>query len=464
MEMVASEGRARPGTGELACATSVERSGDEIPAREGTGSANTGASLESEAHVVALWQAIASAADHAETLEEASQECLDAVCHLTGWPVGHLYLVRNDDLVSTSVWHLQEPERFAALRRATAATRLTIGRGLPSEVLATRQPVWIDDLSLHPNFPRARVAGELGVRSAFAFPVILGSQVVAVLEFFSPAHVALDQALLDLVARVGSQLSRVAERRRAAVRLASSDERLRRILETANESFISMDSGGSVTEWNQCAESTFGWARHEVLGRSLAELLVPARHREAHRRGVERFVATGQGKVVGTTIELTALHRRGHEIPIELAIWAFDEGGEWSFNALIRDISARKDAEARLRASERRLAEAQQVAGVGSWEWDLATNDVAWSDELYRIYGVAPEVTQASHAAFLDLVDVRDRPRVVETLSAAMTSGTPFDMDLRVNRPDGCLRVIHARGEVLWEKGQACACEARPAT
>lgn len=60
------------------------------------------------------------------------------------------------------------------------------------------------------------------------------------------------------------------------------------------------------------------------------------------------------------------MHRDGHELPIELAIWAFHERAEWTFNALIRDISVRKDAQERLRASERRLAEAQKVSGIGS--------------------------------------------------------------------------------------------------
>lgn len=114
------------------------------------------------------------------------------------------------------------------------------------------------------------------------------------LEFFSPAPAPVDHVRLDLVAKVGSQLSRLAERERAAERLATSDER--RILETANESYISMNADGAITEGNECTESTFGWPRHEVLGRPLAEVLVPARYREAHRRGVERFVATGQAR------------------------------------------------------------------------------------------------------------------------------------------------------------------------
>ena len=406
-----------------------------------------------DAHVVKLWEAIASAANHADTLEEAAQECLDAVCSLTGWPVGHLYVVTGSALVPTTVWHLEDPEGFPALRQATASASLAVGEGLPGEVAACGHPVWIADVTQHPNFPRAAMPGGLEVGGAFAFPILLGTEVVAVLEFFSPAPAPVDHVLLDLVAKVGSQLSRVVERERAAERLAMSDERLRRILETANESYISMNADGAITEWNECAESTFGWLRHEVLGRPLAEVLVPARYREAHQRGVERFLATGQGKVVGTTVELSALHRDGHELPIELAIWAFDEGAEWTFNALIRDISVRKDAEERLKASERRLAEAQKVIGVGSWEWDTLADSVVWSDELYRIFGQSPEAFEPSLPALLALIDVRDRGWVAEALGNSKASGEPFEFEYRFTRPDGRQRVMHAKGEAIVVNG-----------
>jgi PAS domain S-box-containing protein len=157
---------------------------------------------------------------------------------------------------------------------------------------------------------------------------------------------------------------------------------------------------------------------------------------------------------VGTTVELTALHRRGYEIPVELAIWAFGESTGWTFNGLIRDISGRKESEERLRASERRLADAQQVAGVGSWEWQLVTDTVVWSDELYRLYGLTPESFE-TYQTFLDLVDERDRLRVAETLVASKASGKPFEFDHRITRPDGRLRVLHAKGEVLFDNGQA---------
>ena len=81
-----------------------------------------------------------------------------------------------------------------------------------------------------------------------------------------------------------------------------------------------MASDGTIQGWNAQAEATFGWRRDQVLGRSLAETIIPLRHREAHLNGLRRFLATGEGPILNQRIEIDALHREGHEFPIELTI------------------------------------------------------------------------------------------------------------------------------------------------
>src|SRR5207237_6932323 len=83
----------------------------------------------------------------------------------------------------------------------------------------------------------------------------------------------------------------------------------------------------------------------EAIGRRLDELFIPPSYRPAHRHGLEHFLATGTGRALGQRLELTALDRWGREFPIELKVWAIQEGSSWSFNAFIRDVSERKQAE-----------------------------------------------------------------------------------------------------------------------
>ena len=119
--------------------------------------------------------AVAVAANQADALPDAAQVCLDAVCGLTGWPVGHLCLAAGDggvDLLPTSVWHLEEPDRYRPFHRLSSLTCLTAGVGLPGQVLEGRRPVWIPDITECAAFPAAALAAELGLTSALGVPVV----------------------------------------------------------------------------------------------------------------------------------------------------------------------------------------------------------------------------------------------------------------------------------------------------
>ena len=110
------------------------------------------------------------------------------------------------------------------------------------------------------------------------------------------------------------------DRLQALARLADSEARARLIVDTAHDAFIGIDTAGHIVSWNAQAEATLGWSRDEALGRDMATLVVPPAYREAHQRGMERFLASGEAPVVNRRLELTALHRAGHELPIEITI------------------------------------------------------------------------------------------------------------------------------------------------
>lgn len=104
--------------------------------------------------------------------------------------------------------------------------------------------------------------------------------------------------------------------------LAASAERTRRILESANDAFVAINSDGIITEWNHQAEMTFGWQRNEAIGQRLSTMLIPLEHRHAHESGLHRFVANGQGAAVNNRIELMASTKDRGEIAVELIISA----------------------------------------------------------------------------------------------------------------------------------------------
>ena len=140
-----------------------------------------------------------------------------------------------------------------------------------------------------------------------------------------------------------------------AEQLRLSEERTLGILSHAPDAFIAMDHHGRITDWNDQAQATLGWERAEVLGRAVAEVVIPPRMRDAHAAGLRSFVHSGAGPVVNRRIEVMALHRAGHEIPIELSIGALRAGEVFTAIAFLHDITERKHVQARLAAGEQRL-------------------------------------------------------------------------------------------------------------
>ena len=263
---------------------------------------------------------------------------------------------------------------------------------------------------------------------------------------------ALALQLLDMLASERSlreQGERQAERTaQLLASLKKSEEHSRAILQFADDAFISIDAQGVITAWNDRAVETFGWSEADAIGRQLAETIIPSRHRAAHERGLQHFLATGEGPVLNGRIEMTAWRQDGLEIPVELAIWPTRSDDTWTFNAFVRDISERHRAQQDLRNNERRLADAQEIAALGSWEWDSPADTMSWSIQLYRIHGLAVG-TPIGFESFLAHTHPEDRDRVERAFRAALESGKPFELDHRILVDGGGERVVHARGEAV---------------
>ncbi len=153
-----------------------------------------------------------------ESFEEALQRCVDAVCEMSGWPVGHVYLAPDADvqeLRPTNIWYVSGATRYDAFRDVTERTTFALGIGLPGRIWKSGQPAWIVNVQTDPNFPRAKLCDHIGVKGAFGFPVKIKGQLVAVLEFFADEEMDPDENLLMMVRAVGEQIGRVLERQRA---------------------------------------------------------------------------------------------------------------------------------------------------------------------------------------------------------------------------------------------------------
>jgi diguanylate cyclase (GGDEF)-like protein/PAS domain S-box-containing protein len=179
------------------------------------------AALARETGFIRLLQRVSVASNETSSGRDALETGLRMIAEHTGWPVGHIYLVDEDGetLRSSNIWVRPDDDRLLPFLQVTTATPFRAGTGLPGRVLAAKQPSWICDVTTDDNFPRRSAARDSGLAAAFAFPVLVGSEVTAVLEFFTSEPLQPDDALCEVMGQIGTQLGRVVEREIAQQRL-----------------------------------------------------------------------------------------------------------------------------------------------------------------------------------------------------------------------------------------------------
>ncbi len=247
-----------------------------------------------------------------------------------------------------------------------------------------------------------------------------------------------------------------AARNEAVTALQESEEKFRKISSSAQDAIIMMDNGGRISFWNQAAEKVLGYSQEEALGRELHLWLAPERFRQRYQQGFETFQASGEGAVIGQTLELSALRKNGEEFPIELSVSAVKLKGCWNAIGILRDISERKlverklirakeTAEAATRAKSEFLANMSHeirtpMNGV------IAATDLALSEELSPKLEHYLKIISASAYSLLGIIN--------DILDFSKIEAGKLDLDSRPFKLDDVLdRVTDLFSPKAGEKG-----------
>ncbi|HEX6636678.1 MAG TPA: PAS domain S-box protein [Steroidobacteraceae bacterium] len=282
------------------------------------------------------------------------------------------------------------------------------------------------------------VAGALALR--FERGGTLGYE-TAVSVFALTGVIAFSAFVLINAAR-GERADRL--RRQAELALRLSEERNQLIVETSLDGVITINLHGRITGWNTQAEKMFGWSRSEAMDRELAELIIPEAQRTAHREGLARYVTTGAARLLNKRVELSALHRAGHEFPVELAITPIGFGDDLMFSGFVRDITSRNRAEAALRESEQRFRTTANAAPVMIW-MSGPDKRCTWFNQRWLDF-VGREMEQEVGDGWTDNVHPADFDRTLDTYHAAFDARRPYEMEYRLQRDDGAWRWVLERG------------------
>ena len=279
---------------------------------------------------------------------EAVPQILQSVCEALGWQTGALWRVDRDSNVLRYVEGWQSPvadvERF---RSISANTNFSRGIGLPGRVWSTAQPHWIADVTdfaRENNFPRAQVAARDGLHAAFGFPIMLGGEVLGVMEFFSHSIQQPDHDLLEMMSNIGSQIGQFVERRQAERELKNSEERYRDLFENANDLIQSAAPDGSLIYVNRAWRETLGYTEEEVCNLTLFDIIHP--DSLAHCMEMLKQVMSGEKL---DHIEAMFVTKEGRTITVEgSSSCNFKDGKPVATRSIFRDITERKRFEAEL--------------------------------------------------------------------------------------------------------------------
>ena len=273
-------------------------------------------------------------------------------------PVALVSLVTDCRQVFPSAVGLPEPW---ATQRQTP-----LSHSFCQHVVAADAPLVVSDARLDERLSTNLAIPELGVVAYAGYPLrapdghTLGSFCVIDTRprDWSPTELG---TIADLAATVEAEIAI----RLSHAELVAQAQRTHAILDVAVDAFVSADASGVVCAWNRAAEQLFGWSEVEALGRSLDDLIMPARLRGGHRAGMDGAEATGRVPHAGQRRELIAVDRAGREFPVEVMMQAHMENGERLFHAFVHDISDRKNREQALIDSEARFRSLFESAPIG---------------------------------------------------------------------------------------------------
>ena len=380
--------------------------------------------------------ALSNLLNQGQSLQTTARQMMQTICENLGWDVGAFWEVAGDRIQCTDLWVAPEAQNEQVLDLCRDQ-KMPKGIGLTGEVWATGEALWVSDFRVPSRFPRAPLAARAGMLAAFAFPITVGGEVAGAMEFFSAQPREPQQDLLPVMTLIGAQIGAFIERRRTLQALRSSEERYRLVSETAQDAIFTMDERSTILFCNRAVERILGYKPEELTGKPLATI-IPENLREAHSRGIERYLRTRTPTIPWKGVELPALHKDGHEVPCEISFGAWTSGDQTIFTGFARDVTdrirarselqqaleleqqARADAESSRAQLERRADEEASFRHLAS----ALTGAVEMTDVLLEITSRATQVTRAD-GVYVERIVTVGGAKLVEVVSSAGRGAPP---------------------------------------
>jgi PAS domain S-box-containing protein len=359
--------------------------------------------LKKETALVELLKTVAIAANESESVESAIQVCLNKVCQLMKWQMGHVALsVKNspDEVITMPLWYLDDRKRFEKVLREMKDVSFPKGVGLIGRVLESGKAIWIKDVTKESTFTQTKLAKEFGMKASFAFPILLHNKVLGVLTFFSEKAEEPDEKLLEAMTSIGTQLGQAIARKEAEEELQTSEERHRLLFESNPQPAYVYDLETlRFIAVNEATVRHYGFSREELLTKMTVKDIRPP---EKVAEFLERIKQVNPEQ---DTILAPSVHRKkdGTVIDVEITSHVLSFAGRQAEIVLVNDVTERKRAEEEIRRSEEKYRNILETIEEGYFEANLAGEFTFCNDALCRMSGfTSDELMELNSKQYVD--------------------------------------------------------------
>ena len=407
----------------------------------------------------------------AKTEEELGNACLSVALEVTDSQFGFINEMGADGLLhdiakSELGWeqclmydktgHRRPPSDFVV-------------HGLYGSVIINEKSFFANDPQSHPDSIGVP-PGHPALTSFLGVPLVQNGKTVGLIAVANRERGYSSEQQEDLEA-IAPAVTQALQRKKAEEALRLSNIYNRSLIEASLDPLVTIGPDGKITDVNGATEQVTGYSRNELIGTDFSDYFTEP---EKARTGYQQVFTDGEVRDYPLEIQ----HKDGHITPVlyNASVYRDENGEVIGVFAAARDITERKKTEEALKKahdsleekvkertaelekaynslkeSEKGLAEAQKMAHIGNWDWDLVTGEVYWSDEMYRIFGRNPQELDATYNEFLNYVHPDDRDYVDNAIKKGL-KGKPIDIDYRIILANGEERTVHAQAEVIFDE------------
>ena len=236
------------------------------------------------------------------------------------------------------------------------------------------------------------------------------------------------------------------------IMIRDKDELYRLIQDNAMDAIIIADENGCFVSWNPASEKIFGWREKDVLGRKVSDMIIPLKYREKHNAGMQRFLSSGVGKIIGQRVEITGLHADGHEFPVEIYMMNFFQKDKQFFCAFIKDISERKAQEKKLISTTQMLESILNEMTDVVYSIKLPEKQFIFiTPSVNTVYELSVEQVLQDKLAWIAPIIESDK-NVVREIFQKLDQKGEFNVRFKINTASGRLKWLKNKGKYIYNE------------